>query len=207
MYKDKIQNYQGDCEVLLGKYSSFSEYIKEFSHSIPRGSKGLDIGAGPKGCNSKFFTHCQLDGCDAELEVVESLELVDSNGNYSKKFQYFFGKEEKLPYPDNTFDFIICSCMIQHLNSFAELETGISEVSRVLKKNLEGKFYLMFKAGTNDTDLVHTNRYYNQERKFRVFMPQDVSALCEKYKLVVLTQEYLLDDNFIPYCLLIFSKV
>ena len=203
MYKDKIQNYQGDCAVILGKHRKFSDYIREFAETIPEGSKGLDIGAGPKGCNSVFFTHCQLDGCDAEPEVVTSL---DETNNYKNKFQYFFGREDPLPYTDNSLDFVVCSCMIQHLNSFTELERGITEVSRVLKGNVEGRFYLMFKVGTNDTDLVHTNRYYNQERRFRVFMPEDVSALCQAHNMVILRKEFLLDDNYIPYCLLVLTK-
>ena len=196
-YKNIIQNYQGDCAVLLGKYKMFSDYIKEFAKK--QKGNGLDIGAGPQGYNSKYFRHCnRLDGCDAEQAVLDSLSR-----DYTNKFLCFFGSD-KLPYQDSTQDFIICSCMIQHLNSFKELEFGISEICRILKPN--GQFYLMFKAGTNDTILEHTNGYYGLRRSFRVFDPEIIIDLCKRNNLTVLTKELLLDDNWIPYCCLTFSK-
>ena len=50
-YKNKLQNYQGDCRVLTGKHSLFSEYIKEFAKN--QDGDGLDVGAGPGGPNGK----------------------------------------------------------------------------------------------------------------------------------------------------------
>ncbi|ARF09980.1 methyltransferase [Indivirus ILV1] len=198
-YKNKIASYQGDCHVLLGKHSMFSDYIKEFSKD-QRGH-GLDVGAGPQGPNGKFFTHCEtFDGCDADDDVVSSLP----KNIYTKTFKYLLGSNQKLPYSDNSKDFIVCSCVIQHLSNFDELEIGIQEISRILQRNCQ--FYLMFKAGTNDTDLTHTNSFYNEVRTFRVFNPEDVINLCQKYNLKLLSKETLLDDNWIPYSCLIFEK-
>lgn len=194
-YANKIGIYQGDCKVLLGKYENFSDYVREFSETIT--GFGLDLGAGPNSPNGKYFPHCILDGCDLEKEVVESI-----GDNYKNKFQYCLGSEEKLPYEDNTLDFLICSCVIQHLSSFQKLQIAFQEIHRVLKP--QGKFYLMFKAGTNDTLLTHHNSYYNEERTFRVFDPINVLNLSKDFFL--LSSETLLEDNWIPYSCCIFEK-
>jgi SAM-dependent methyltransferase len=198
-YGDKLSNYQGDCSILLGRYSMFSDYIKEFAQNSI--GDGLDIGAGPQGLNGKYFTSCDsLDGCDADTDVVKSL----SKDIYSKTFQYFLGSVQRLPYDDESKDFIVCSCVIQHLSNFQELEVGVEEISRVLKTDC--LFYLMFKSGTNDTNLTHTNSIYNEVRTFRVFHPRDVEHMCQRHGLRILSSETLLDDNWIPYSCLIFSK-
>ena len=33
-YKNKLENYQYDCSVLLGKHKKFSDYINNFSKSV-----------------------------------------------------------------------------------------------------------------------------------------------------------------------------
>ena len=196
-YTDKIQTYQSDCAILLGRYSQFSDYIKEFSNSVPINAHGLDLGAGPGGCNSIFFTLLTLDGCDAEIQVVNSLP----DDRYNQKFVYRLGKDQ-LPYSDETLDFVVCSCVIQHLSSEQELVQGLKEIHRVLKPG--GYFYLMYKVGTHDTLLTHHNSYYDQERTFRVFSPTKVQEILKELSLI--KSEYLLDDNYIPYSSDIFFK-
>jgi len=198
-YASKIGIYQGDCKVLSGKHQMFSCYIEEFAKTINTGDHGLDLGTGPSGCNAKFFTLAKLDGCDVEIEVIDSLSSID----YMKTFLYVLGKDT-LPYGDETLDFVVCSCVIQHLNSFHELEMGISDISRVLKPS--GSFYLMFKVGTNNTILTHHNEYYNEERSFRVFSLKSIIDLASaSFKLI--SHEYLLDENHIAYCCTIFQKL
>ena len=199
MYKNKIENYQGDCEVLLGKYSQFSDYISNFAKSIDENSLVLDLGTGPQGCNSKFFKHCILHGCDVETDVLASLDKE----NYKNTFLFKLGHSE-LPYSYNYLDCIVCSCVIQHLNSLEELNYGIENIGQVLKA--KGKFYLMFKAGNNNTLLTHYNTYYGEERTFRVFDPDYISSFSKKHNLQEMNREILLDSNWIPYCLLIFEK-
>lgn len=205
-YAQKIGIYQGDCKVLLGRHKMFSNYIEEFAKSIKEGEYGLDLGTGPSGCNSKFFRHTILDGCDIEKEVVESLSCKETSNDFSKQiynntFVYTLGKDN-LPYCDNSLDFIICSCVIQHLNNLEELTKGIEEIYRVLK--IGGNFYLMFKVGTNNTNLTHHNEYYDEQRTFRVFSVDSVIELCSSFSKY--SFEYLLDENHIPYSCCIFEK-
>lgn len=197
-YKDKLATYQGDCKILLGSKTLFSDYIKEFSANTFKNNHGLDLGTGPGGCNSKFF-NCILDGCDAEPEVVSNLK----ENQYNKKFVFILGKDI-LPYEDETLDFVVCSCVIQHLNGIDELMNGIKEISRVLK--VGGFLYLMYKVGSHGTKLTHYNEYYNEERTFQVFSTDKVNFGAKHYSLNTFCWEYLLDDNYIPYSRTIFQK-
>lgn len=70
-------------------------------------------------------------------------------------------------------------------------------MARVLKKG--GHFYLMYKAGSHDSMLTHFNSYYNQERSFRVFAPEKVNPLLNKYGLEVIQEEKAMDSNWVPY--------
>lgn len=53
IYVEQINSYQGDCPCIFGPYPMFCNYIQEFAKG--RTGDGLDVGAGPQGCNSKFF--------------------------------------------------------------------------------------------------------------------------------------------------------
>ena len=195
-YSNKIGCYQGDCKVLLGRYPKFSEYIKDFSKT--QLGNGLDLGSGPGACNGKFFPSCTLDGCDADESVVESFP-----DNYQDRFVFKLGKDT-LPYDEKSKDFVILSCVIQHLNSYDELVTGLADVARILKPT--GQLFLIFKAGTNDTLLTHYNKVYNETREFRVFHPDKVQELVKSLKLRVISCENLLDDNWIPYSCMVVEK-
>jgi SAM-dependent methyltransferase len=194
MYASKLGNYQADCPILLGRMKNFSDYIREFADGLGEGLRGVDVGTGPRGENGKYFTRQILDGCDVEPEVVDSL-----GSEYNETFTYRIGENEKLPYGDEELDFVVCSCVIQHLGGQEELDRAFDEIWRVLKTG--GLYYLMFKSGSNNTLLTHYNSYYNEERTFRVF-EGDKLQFDE-----VLSQENLLDGNYIPYTRIIFRKV
>lgn len=195
MYTNKLNNYQSDCPVLLGKFEMFSDYIKEFAQGLNIGATGLDIGTGPMGENGKYFSKQVLNGCDVEREVVESL-----GSEYNETFLYRIGGDLQLPYRDGELDFVVCSCVIQHLESEEELKRAFTEVYRVLK--YQGIFYLMFKSGTHNTLLTHFNSYYNEERTFRVFESTKLEFHGE-----ILSEENLLDSNWIPYTRIIYRKI
>lgn len=194
MYKDKLFSYQADCPVLLGRLGMFSEYVKEFADGLSKGLRGLDLGTGPCGSAGKYFTNQILDGCDVEPEVVDSL-----GKEYNETFTYRLGSETKLPYNDEELDFVVCSCVIQHLASEEELGKGMDEVYRVLRKG--GLLYLMQKSGSHNTLLTHFNSYYNEERTFRVFEPSKL-----RFQGEIISEENLLDSNWIPYTRIIYRK-
>ncbi len=193
-YTDKIGIYQADCGVILGRHKMFSDYIKEFARELEGGLVGVDLGSGPNGPNGKYFSHCVLDGCDLNRDVVDSL-----GPEYRETFTYQLGSDQKLPYQDGELDFVVCSCVIQHLSCEDELSAAFNEIARVLK--VGGKFYLSFKTGSHDSNLTHFNSYYQEERTFRVFDSEKLN-----FPGKILDKEFLLDDNFIPYAKIVFQK-
>ena len=140
-----------------------------------------------------------MDGCDADEDVVNSFPKE----NYQKTFPFRLGTQ-KLPYEDGAKDFVICSCVIQHLDSFAQLEEGLKEIARVIKSG--GTFFLLFKSGNNDTLLTRFNGHYKEQRTFRVYHPDDVTELLNKLGLEVEEKELYVDNNWIPYTQLILRK-
>ncbi len=209
-YTNKLNNYQADCKVLLSNKiqserdkHNFSDYVKNFSETVQKLPlelrHGLDLGIGPGSPNGKYFTNCKLDGCDVDYDVLDSI-----TGDYCQSFMYKLGSSETLPYTEESLDFLICSCVIQHLNSAEELEISLREIFRVLRKT--GMFYLMFKCGTHDTVLTHTNSYYREERSFRVFSPEVVQKSLERLGFLISESEILMDDNWIPYCCIVAVK-
>ena len=60
----------------------------------------------------------------------------------------------------------------------------------------------MFKSGTHNTLLTHFNSYYNEERTFRVFDPSKL-----KFQGENVSEENLLDSNWIPYTKIIYRKL
>ncbi|CAM9693023.1 unnamed protein product [Ectocarpus fasciculatus] len=204
-YSTLIDTYDCDCPMLSGRFPRLCDYIKEFSTG--QSGDGLDIGAGPKGGYSQYFDGVDsLDGCDADEAVVDSLP----SERYNRRYVYTLGGEEPLPHPDSSKDFVVCSCVIHHLNNTEELERALREMTRVLRQN--GRMFLMFKAGVHNTNLTHFSRYYQAERTIRVFDPE---SLLQSAKLLGLDldctpgrmcNEVLVDQNWLVNCCLVLCK-
>ena len=119
MYDDKIENYEANNKCAIGRLQNFDEYILQFVQNIE--GDGIDVGTGPKGYYGRHFKKAtNIDGCDSEESVVNSLPP-----DYNKKFIYFLGGDEPLPFADESKDFALCSCVIQHLSGEEALIKGI----------------------------------------------------------------------------------
>jgi len=70
----------------------------------------------------------RVSGIDQSLKcIIKAQEQAASSG---LEIDYEHGFVEALPYPDNTFDIVICVDVLEHV---ADLHLAISEISRVLK--------------------------------------------------------------------------
>ena len=205
-YCTLIDTYDCDCPILSGRFPRLCDYVKEFSTG--QTGDGLDIGAGPKGGYSQYFDNVRsLDGCDADPTVVDSLP----GERYNQKFVYVLGGEDPLPYPDSSKDFVVCSCVIHHLNSARELENALKEITRVLRPG--GSFFLLFKAGAHDTNLTHYSKYYESERTIRVFDPECILHTSKLLGMDLdctlghMCNEVLVDPNWLVNCCLVLCKL
>ena len=111
-------------------YTSVSDVIQDrFFKGIGSqdgsGLRHLDVGAGQGQliCRLKERFNLQSSACDYHSDrfTVPGVEMLDINLN-----------RDPLPYPDNSFDIVTCSEVVEHLENYRRL---ISEIYRVTKKD------------------------------------------------------------------------
>ncbi|GAI07822.1 unnamed protein product, partial [marine sediment metagenome] len=71
------------------------------------------------------------DSCEGVGIDISEKAIKKSKERYPR-FEYFVADATNLPFPENSFDYVICSEVIEHI---PEDEKAISEVKRVLKNN------------------------------------------------------------------------
>jgi SAM-dependent methyltransferase len=123
---DKVEDYTY-WQIPDGYVVNLKYYIKKPPAKI------LDLGCGI-GRHTVYFASLGYDVCAMDLsdEAVRStkewLDKEELNAQVEK------GKMTKLPYPDNSFDFVLAFNVIYHAFKHDVIKT-ISEIKRVLKPN------------------------------------------------------------------------
>ena len=102
-------------------------------------SKFLDLGCGEgRHCFGAYMSEkIDVFGFDMSLSDVgkakENFDQFNENTS-SKSCNFGVADAKKLPFKDNTFDFIICSEVLEHIIDY---QSALSEINRILKP--EGK--------------------------------------------------------------------
>ena len=100
------------------------KWMMRHANNIPSGSKVLDVGAG--GCPYKsLFSHCEYFSHDF---VQLSPEQIQDQKGYGKID--FVSDILDIPVPDNSYDIILCTEVIEHVPDPIAV---IKEISRILK--------------------------------------------------------------------------
>jgi SAM-dependent methyltransferase len=111
------------------KFALKMKIIKDYGYGINRKSSILDFGCG-SGNSVEELLECgyNVSGCDIEFKNSENkdLERMISEGRIRK----ILLDPYKLPFHDDTFDFIFSDDVFEHVRNYPE---AISELSRVLK--------------------------------------------------------------------------
>lgn len=97
------------------------------NNKITKGKKLLDVACG----NGVFLGKC----AQSDLEVFGldiSSEAIEIAKKFIKEDNLTIGDAEKMPYPDEKFDYVACLGSLEH---FPHPDKGIREMSRVLKKD------------------------------------------------------------------------
>jgi SAM-dependent methyltransferase len=160
------------------------DLIGKMKELIPAGARGLDAGCGA-GARDVFFYWREgydivgFDAVDENIRVARELhpEISDrvSVADLSKP----------LDHPSDSFDFVTCNAVIQHIPP--ELVTGVTlpELARVLKAG--GHLQLMFKVGSGTKTLY--DKDYDSERSFQLYGADEIVAILSGLGLEVVPQE------------------
>jgi ubiquinone/menaquinone biosynthesis C-methylase UbiE len=132
----------------------WSEYAKKYNHTLYKdvtgypslvirhnyildmfdkaGGRVLDIGCGPgKMLVDLMSRQCEVSGIDIAAGMLEIAQANIQAVYPDKKVDIHLGDAEKLDYPPETFDAVICAGVIEYLQND---EKWIQEVFRVLKR-------------------------------------------------------------------------
>lgn len=109
---------------------------------LPDNAKILDAGCG-EGRNLTYCLKNKMDvfGIDENPEAIQFLKLIAKQyqvPNLDGRFQVM--KLDKILFPDETFDVIICSAVLHFARSFEHFQKMLAELVRLLKP--KGKIFI-----------------------------------------------------------------
>lgn len=157
-YDDLLKQYEWQAPELLFNY--LSKYIQS-------DTKLLDVGVGTGISSQRFHEQgVELYGLDNSPDMLSICKAKDV---FKEVHLYDILKDDKIPYPNATFEYTIC---LGVLHFFSSLDHLFTEISRVLKRDGLFAFTIMenqmndipyISETTNGIDLYfHNNNYINE---------------------------------------------
>ena len=158
------------------------KYVRSFLNNLPKQTKILDAGCGEGILVEEF----RLKGY-----LIEGIDL-----NYESEY-VSHGNILDLPYPENTFDVVLCLDVFEHLD-FKDQPLSLNNFSRVLKQggellisipnlaHLNSRFRFFFKGNLDRTD-IETNHVGERPMKENIKLLQDAGFEIISKKGITLT--------------------
>lgn len=134
--------YNNIAKSFASTRTSIWDKVKEFLDEAKSNSTLLDVGCGG-GQNMLYRNDLQSTGIDI---CPEFLKLC-----IDKKLNVIDGNILEIPFPDNSFDSVICIAVIHHLKTYDERMKAIKELLRVTKKRLLFSFWKEMRYSPNTT--------------------------------------------------------
>ena len=152
--------------------------------ALAPGRRGLDAGCGSGAKEvhalcSQGYDVIGLDAVEENLQVAAELhpEIADR--------LYLADLTQTVPFPDTTFDFVLCRGVIQHISPEVTKEHTLPELIRVLRSG--GILQLMFKNG-HGMKTVSDGDYGGISRSFHLYDENELLALLESYDCHLVAQ-------------------
>jgi len=161
-----------------------ADLIHRMQELITVGAHGLDAGCGA-GARDVFIYHQAgyiMTGLDYVKENIDMArethpEIAEcvSTGNLG----------ETLKYKNNTFDFVLCNCVIQHIQPEIVRDVSLTELVRVLKPG--GILQFMFKSGTGFVSVFDPE--YNINRDFYLYESKWICDILAKHNMSIIPRK------------------
>ena len=173
--------------------------------TLTPGKKGLDAGCGA-GARDVFLLWqegFEMTGVDAVPENIQ--EAVRRHPEIADRVSVA-DLREPLPFPDASFDFVVCNAVIQHIQPDVIRNLTLPELARVLRPS--GVLQIMFKNGRGVETVLDPD--YDIRRSFQLYDEREVAAILESHGCRVLQPEaegkpggfmYLTDGKPMRYCM------
>lgn len=174
--------YHAQHTAISRDVRAMDRFINMFSHEyfgVPtdffNDKKILDAGCGDTGKVLVAMYRLgarNLHGFDLGEEFIPvAKESLTRQGVPLDTVRLSSGNILSIPYPDESFDFVICHGVLLHLNSLDEVEQGFAELARVTRHH--GYLYTVY--GTvgglfEDAIIPAVREYYRTNKEFKSFI-------------------------------------
>lgn len=150
--------------------------------SLPREARVLDAGCG-YGLYAMTLAErgYRVDAIDIDPGRIHELQRHQAEYKPLAGIDARVGSLSSLPYPDNAYDIIICSDVIEHI---ADDRAAFSELARVLKR---GGTLLLSVPHTSPTSEKIYKRFGHERPGYT---KEDISMLAETFDLTLKSTEY-----------------
>ena len=174
---------------------SLDEKVFNLKKGFFKGKICADLGCGSTGSGGYNLLNLGAKYCyllDMHKHIKKPVEK--NLKKFKNKFKINIGSLEKLPYPDNYFDFVLCQGVIHHMDNDLK---GFQEIFRVLKKGGTTYISVHGKGGLiNDLTMNFLRPKYQKEKKFKNFVDILLNKNFRKY-LNFLKKNYDKDTNIL----------
>ena len=186
------------------------DLVNRLTQLVPTGCRGLDAGCGA-GARDTFSLY--QEGYDViGLDAVEENVAVSHKLHPELRDRVRLGNiAESLPFLTDSFDFILCNSVIQHISPQDVSEVTLPEFARLLK--VGGVLLLMFKVGKGVASIY--DKDYGMERTFQLYEVDSLISRLKQLNLDVIAPEgeslggvmYFTDPKPMRYCVFFAEKV
>ena len=175
------------------------------------GRRGLDAGcgAGARDVHRLWTQGYDVYGIDAVEETIERAREI--HPEISDRVSVA-NLRLPLEFPDDSFDFVICDAVIQHIEPSELMAVTLKEFARILRP--DGVLQLMFKHGQGI--LTVYDRDYDSKRSFHLHDEQDILDSLSSFGLNLVESEnpdllggvmYFTDPKPVDHCVFFTRKV
>ena len=174
------------------------------------GKRGLDAGCG---AGARDVFHAWSEGYD-----IIGIDAIEENIQVARELHapiaervFVADLQQALPFDDASFDFVVCSAVIQHIDPEIVRDVVLPELARVLGPG--GVLQLMCKNGTGVLTVFDED--YSVDRSFHLYDERELLGVLQQQDMTLIEAEsphdlggflYLTDGKGVDHCLFFARK-